>query len=218
MHQLKRFYLLLLLAIIIAGSILTAQIIKAKKITIKPATTPLLSEGYYDIKIENDDPILGNPGAPLTVVLFNDFSCPACKLKYSEITKFVKEHPQDVRLFLKEIPQKNLFYKTNDLTNRSAFCAGKQGKYWQYVDILNTQKNISNESDLTKIADDLKLNTVSWWQCTNSDEAKQKVNQAVTLAASLNVDQVPTVYINNKKINLENDIDFTELLTKFIAK
>lgn len=218
MHQTKKYYLLLLLAVIVAGSIFATQIIKAKKITIKSTVTPLLSEGYYDIPTENDDQILGNPGAPLTVVLFNDFSCSDCKLKYSELNKFVKEHPQNIRLFLKEVPQKNLFYKTNDLPHRSAYCAGKQGKYWEYVDILNNQKNISSESDLTKIADSLKIKVANWWKCTNSDEAKQKIARTVALVASLGVDQVPTIYINNKKINLENDVNFTEMLTKFIAK
>lgn len=218
MHQIKKFYLLLLLAVITAGTIFTIQVIKAKKITVKQTTTPLLSEGYYDISIENDDQLLGNPGAPLTVVLFSDLSCPACKLKYFEISKFVNQHPQDVRLFIKEVPPKSLFYKTNDLSYRSAFCAGKQGKYWPYMDILNTQKNISSEADLTKIADGLKINIANWWQCTNSDEAKQKITRAINLAASLGVVQVPTIYINNKKLNLENDINITEMLTKFIAK
>ncbi len=218
MHQLNKFYLILTVAVIIAGSIFTSQIIKTQKITVKPTATPILSEGYYDIQIENDDQILGNPGAPLTLVLFSDFSCPVCKLKYYEISKFVKEHPQDVRLFIKDIPRKNLFYKTNDLPHRSAYCASKQGKYWQYLDILYTQKNISNESDLTKIADGLKINTVNWWQCINSDTAKQKIAGATALAASLGVEQVPVIYVNNKKINLENEINITELLSKFIVK
>jgi len=218
MHELKKFYLLLLSAIIIAGSIFTVQVIKAKKITITPTATPILSDGYYNIPIENDEQVLGNPGAPLTVVLFSDFSCSNCKTKYYEISKFVKEHPQDVRLFTKDLPRKNLFYKTNDLPHRSAYCAGKQGKYWQYADILNTQKSISTEADLTKIADELKINTLSWWQCVNSEEAKQKISRTTEFATSLGIDQVPTIYVNNKKINLENDISVTELLSKFIVK
>lgn len=218
MHQLNKFYLILTIAVVIAGSIFTVQIMKAKKITVKPNVIPILSEGYYDIPTENDDQILGNPGAPLTVVLFSDSTCPVCKLKYYEISKFVKEHPQDVRLFVKNVPSKNLFYKTNDLPHRSAYCAGKQGKYWQYLDILNTQKNTSSESDLTKIADGLKLNTINWWQCVNSEDAKQKISRTVALAATLGVEQTPTIYVNNKKINLENEINITELLSKFIVK
>jgi len=218
MHQLKKFYLILLLAIITAGSIFIVQIIKTKKITITPTAQPILSAGYYDIPTENDDQILGNPGAPLSVVLFSDFSCPTCKIEYFKINKFVKEHPQDVRLFLKNTPRKKLFTKTNDLPHRSAFCAGKQGKFWEYTDNLYTQKNISSESDLTKIASGLKMNTVTWWQCVNSQEAKQKIARATDILTTLGIEQVPTIYINNKKINLENDINIVEMLNKFIVK
>lgn len=218
MHDLKKFYLLLLLAIIIAGSIFSFQLIKARKITISPVTVPILSEGYYEIVTENDEQILGNPGAPLTVIMFTDFSCSTCKLQYKEVINFVKKHPLDVRLFLKEIPQKNLFTKTNDLPHRGAFCANKQNKYWEYIDALYNQKNISKESDLTKIASDLKLNTVSWWQCTNSSEAIQKIARITEQATTLGIQQIPTIYINNKKINLENDINITEILSKLIVK
>ena len=214
----KQLYLLLLLATISAGAIFAVQIINTKKITITPNSVPILSNGYFDILIEEDDYVLGNPGAPLTVVLFNDFSCPTCKTTYNEITKFVNEHPQNIRLFLKETPRKNLFYKTNDLPYRSSFCAGKQNKYWEYLDVLNTQKNISSESDLTKIANELKINTISWWQCVNSDAAKQKIARTISLAESLGIEQVPTIYINNKKINLDKDINIIEMLSKFIEK
>ncbi len=218
MHPINKFYILLIVAVITAGGIFTVQLLNTQKITVKQSDTPLLSAGYFDIATENDDQILGNPGAPLTIVLFIDFNCPTCKIQYNKISKFVSEHPQDVRMYLKEIPQKNLFYKINDMPHRSAFCAGKQNKYWQYVDVLNNEKNISSESDLTKIANDLKINTVTWWQCVNSEEAKQKIARTTDLATSLNVTQVPTIYANNKKINLENDIDIIEMLTKFIAK
>lgn len=218
MHDLKKFYLLLLLAIIVAGSIFSFQLIKTRKITIKPVAVPILSEGYYEISTDNDEQILGNPGAPLTVVMFTNFSCSTCKQKYNEVIKFVTEHPLDVRLFVKEIPQKSLFTKTNDLPHRSAFCANKQNKFWEFVDALYNQKNISTESDLTKIASDLKLNTVSWWQCVNSTETTQKVARITDQAATLGIEQVPMIYVNNKKINIENDINLTEILTKLIVK
>ncbi|MFA6423829.1 MAG: thioredoxin domain-containing protein [Candidatus Magasanikbacteria bacterium] len=218
MHPTNKFYLLLLLAVITAGSIFTVQLIKTRKITVKPSVTPLFSEGYYENLTENDDQILGNPGAPLTLVLFSDFSCSACRLKYFEINKFVREHPLDVRLFLKDLPRQSLIFKTNDLAHRSAFCAGKQDKYWQYVDILYTQKNVSNESGLTKVANDLKLDTASWWQCVNSEDAKQKIAHTLATANTLGIDKVPTIYANNKRINLDNDVSITEMLTKLITK
>jgi protein-disulfide isomerase len=218
MHQLTKFYILLLLAVVVAGSIFALQFTRAKKISVKPADIPILSEGYYNIVSDEDDQILGNPGAAITITIFSDLSCADCKQKYNEVATFVREHPQDVRLILKHTPRPGLFFKTNDLPQRSAFCAGKQGKYWEYVDILNGEKQSTKENALTAIADNLKLNTVSWWQCVNSEQSKQKINYQIAQSQSLGIETLPAIYINNKRINLENDINLVEILTKFIAK
>ncbi|EKD43537.1 MAG: DsbA oxidoreductase [uncultured bacterium] len=218
MHKLTKFYLLLLLAVIIAGSALTYQLIRARKITVKPVETPLISEGYYDITIEDDDPILGNPGAPLTVVLFSNYSCTNCQSKYRDITAFVKAHPQDVRLYIKNTPQGGMIFKANDLAERAVFCANKQNKFWQFSDAVIENKQTVNENNLSQIANDLKLNTTDWLGCLNSDTAIQKTKRAIDLAASLGIDQFPTIYVNNKKINLDKDLSITDMLTKFIVK
>lgn len=218
MHQLTKFYILLLLAVIVAGSIFALQFTRAKKISVKPTDTPILSEGYYSIASDEDDQILGNPGAAITITIFSDLSCADCKQKYNEIVDFVRAHPQDVRMILKYTSRPGLFFKTNDLPQRSALCAGQQGKYWEYVDVLNNKKQSITENALTTIADNLKLNTVSWWQCVNSEQSKQKINNSITLSQSLGIEELPAIYINNKKINLENDINLIEILTKFITK
>lgn len=217
MSKLAKFYLLLLLAILIAGSIFITQFLRARTITVKPVDIPLISEGYYNIPIEDNDPVLGNPGSPLTVVLFSDLACKKCRQSYDEISKFVKIHPQDVRLFLKFGQSKNMFFKTDDLPQRAAFCAGKQNKFWDYLDLLNTEDN-QNEQTLKKIADNLKLDSTSWWNCANSSDAQQKIARSITLTQSLGIDQWPIIYVNNKKINLQNDISITDMLTQFIVK
>ena len=82
MHKITKFYLLLFLAIIIAGGSFAWQFFKSRKITVTPNITPLISEGYYEIPT-NEDPVLGNPGAPLTIIMFSDFACKDCQKKYS---------------------------------------------------------------------------------------------------------------------------------------
>jgi len=218
MHQLTKFYLLLLVAVIVAGAIFAFQFNRAQKISVKPADTPILSQGYYNITNDKDDQILGNPGAAITITFFTDLSCKNCKQKYQELASFVKEHPQDIRMILKYATHSALFFKTNDLPQRSAYCAGTQNKYWEYVDVVNSDKNFDNESALTKVAEDLQLNTVNWWQCVNSDLAKQRIVDSNNLAQSLGIKELPAIYVNNKKINLTNDINLTEMLGKFIAK
>ena len=121
MHQITKFYLLLLLAVAVAGTIFALQITRAKKISIKPADTPILSDGYYNIEIDQDDKILGNPGAALTITVFSDFTCKNCRQKYNEVATFVKEHPQDIRLILKYASRPSLFLKLTTYHNVALF-------------------------------------------------------------------------------------------------
>lgn len=216
MHKITKFYILLFLAVVIAGSSFAWQFFKARQITVRPNALPLISEGYYEIPT-NEDQILGNPGAPLTLIMFSDFTCADCQKKYTALTDFVKNHPQTARLFIKYSPQPNLFFKPNDLAYRGALCANKQNKFWDYNDRLIETKNLNNQKELEKNIKDLKMNTTAWRDCLNDQTSQQKITVAVALSQTLGIAQVPTIYINNKRLNLDTDPNLTDLLSKLVA-
>lgn len=218
MHQIKKFYTFLFIAIVIAASSFIWQLIQANKITVKQVDTPLVSDGYYEIKIEDDDINIGNPGAPLTVVIFNDYLNSDSQKNYTEISTFVKNHPQDVRMFIKNYSVGSVFLKANDLPARAVFCAGKQDKFWKFSDAVIDSKNKSTQNDLEQIASVLNLDTAKWSDCLVSDETTQKIKRVVDMAQTLAITKLPAIYVNNKKITLEKDLSITDLLTKFTVK
>lgn len=217
MHKIKRFYIILLAAIIFAAGSFGWQVMKAREITVTPNATPLISEGYYDIST-NEDPILGNPGAPLTLIMFSDFTCKDCQKKYSILTDFVRSNPQAARLFLKYSPQPSLFFKANDLAYRGSLCANKQNKFWEYNDLLLKDKNPNDQTELEKNISDLKINTSAWQDCLNNQETQQKIAGAVALSQTLGITKIPIIYVNNKRLNLDTDPNLADLLSKLVTK
>lgn len=217
MHKITKFYILLVLAVIIAGSAFAWQFFKARQITVKPITIPLISDGYYEIPT-NEDPILGNPGAPLTLIMFSDFACSDCQKKYSILTDFVKAHPQAARLFLKFSPQPSLFFKANDFAYRGAICADKQNKFWDYNDLLIKTKDPNNQTTLEENINDLKINTNTWKDCLVEPLTQQKIAGVTALSQTLGITKVPTIYINNKRLNLDTDPNLSDLLSKLVTK
>lgn len=217
MHKIKNFYILLILAIIIAGGSFAWQVIKVREITITPDATPLISDGFYEIST-NEDPILGNPGAPLTLIMFSDFACADCQKKYSILADFVKAHPQEARMFLKYSPKPSLIFKSDNLAFRGALCANKQNKFWGYADLLIGMDNTNKQNDLEKNVANLKINSSAWQDCLNSPEIQQKIAGAIALSQTLGIEKVPTIYINNKKLNLDTNPNLEDLLSKLIAK
>lgn len=217
MHSTKRFYSILIIAVLIAGGAFVWQLSKANKITVKPSTTPLFNSGYSQIDT-NEDVVLGNPGAPLTIVMFSDFVCEDCRAKYAMMKDFVKKHPQDARLFLKYSPSNNLLTKPNDWPYRSAICAGKQDKFWKFTDELNSAKKISTENDLLVIAKNLNLDIEKWTKCNTAQTTQQLIDKNIATSQSLGIKNTPVFYFNNKLLNIDKDLDLNDLLNKLIAK
>lgn len=99
------------LSIIIAGAIIAAAVVFALKPTDGTqagGTQPTQANvDVKDIKITADDPVIGDPKAPLTLVYWFDYQCPFCK-QFEEVTlpvlmdKYVK--PGKLKIVMKDFP------------------------------------------------------------------------------------------------------------------
>jgi len=211
----KKFYYLCIAMIIVFGLIFFLQAKKAFNLTIHPVTTPLISPQTVDIPLSAEDQILGNPGAPLTIIEFGSIGCKNCtKLNYT-LTEFVKQNPAKARLIWKDAPTRGLLFGGNYLAHQATYCAGKQNKFWQFLDMALQDGAGLTENGMKKIADGLKFNTTEWWQCTNSDATKKKIEDAKAVADGLGIKSAPALFVNNKEINLDEDIDIGEMLKTF---
>ena len=59
----------------------------------------------------DDDPVLGNPDAPITMIEFSDFQCPFCARFYSETLPLIKSNFIDtgvVKLVYRDFPLQNI--------------------------------------------------------------------------------------------------------------
>jgi len=216
----KKTHLLLFILIALTGVFLIVQIRRTEQITVKKNPTLLISENSTFIPTSNSDLILGNPGAAITVVEFMDFNCKQCMAMHSVIKQFVTEHPQEIRLIWKDAPQPKLLSKNFAIGNEAAWCVAQQDekKFWQFVDITSQNTNNLQESGLKNIAQGLNLDTEKWWQCTNNDLTKQTISSGTQMAKELGLKSFPAIFVNNKLINAEADIDLKEMLEGFIAK
>ncbi len=50
------------------------------------------------------DPILGNPLAPVTVVVFSDYQCPFCARAQDSLSEIAQRYPDKVRFVIKNLP------------------------------------------------------------------------------------------------------------------
>jgi len=152
----------------------------------------------------DDDPVLGNKNAPVTVIEFSDYECPFCKRHFDEtLPQLVKEYVDKglVRIVFRDLPLS--FHDPMATTEAvAANCAREQGDdstYFKYHhEIFKRTKSNGNGltlTDLYKISDDLKLNTAKLKTCIDDPKQKEEVQKDLSDASSVGASGTPAFFI-----------------------
>jgi protein-disulfide isomerase len=132
--------------------------------------------------LADDDAVIGDANAPVTIVEFSDFQCPFCQRFYTQteaqiINTYVKTGK--ARFIYRDFPLS--FHQNAEKAALASECAHEQGKFWEYHDILFKYSQGDgtglNTEDLKKYASDLGLNTVQFNGCLDSEKYKSEVQK-----------------------------------------
>jgi protein-disulfide isomerase len=124
-------------------------------------TKELFGRRYRDMKrqgfrLSEEVPHKGPSDAPVVMVEFFDYGCPACARMKPVIDQVLKEMPTDVVLYYKQFPLAS--HEHSKGAAQAALAAGKQGKYHEMHDLLFENQFAHTESDLRTYAQKLGLN------------------------------------------------------------
>lgn len=147
------------------------------------------------------DYVFGNPDAPVTITEFGDFECPFCAQFHTAtrpqiIDKYVKTG--QVKLLWRHFPL-TAIHKQAEPASVAAECAGEQGKFWQYHDIVFETKKFDNAS-LVAHAGSLSLNLDDFKSCVDSGKYLEKVRGETNLGLQAGVSGTPTFFVNGEPI------------------
>lgn len=182
----KKGFLTVPIAIIIAGVIVAAAIVySVGRKSVRPgdsAESPTVGAGAVEkIKaVSSKDHILGNPDAPVKVVEFSDTECPFCKRFHGTMHQVVDEYGDKVAWVYRHFPLDQLHSKARKEAEATE-CANELGgneKFWAYVDRL-FEVTPSNDgldpAELPRIAEYVGLDRVKFEQCLNSGKHADRV-------------------------------------------
>lgn len=152
--------------------------------------------------IEDNDPLLGNTDATITILEFSDFECIYCKqafdltmpgLKNSSLFKEGK-----VNLVYKQFPLSQIHPYAQKAAEAS-LCAGDQNKFWEYHDLLFTNQDALTLEDLKKYSVTLKLDSLQFNKCIDDGKYESEVLKETSVAVSLGIGGTPAFIIVNKE-------------------
>ncbi len=174
-------------AVIIAGLIIGGAIYYDKKSptatepsqeqTAGPSVSPL-----DNLKpVTDKDHIKGNPGAPVTIVVFTDLECSFCKLFHNTMKQIMDEYGKagKVKMVYRHLPLDIHPKAKNEAV--AAECANElfgNDAFWKYVDRVfevTPSNNGLDPKELPKIAEYIGLNKTKFEQCLISGKYDQLI-------------------------------------------
>ncbi len=159
----------------------------------------------------DDDPVLGDKNAKVTLIDFSDYECPFCKRHFTDTYPQLKKDYIDtgkVKMVFRDLPLS--FHQNAPKEAEAAECARKQGgdsAYYKYHDQIFT-KTTSNGTGLALdqlpiIAKELGLNVNQFQSCLDSGEFKAEIDKDITDAGKVGASGTPTFFIGKSTSNGE---------------
>jgi protein-disulfide isomerase len=151
----------------------------------------------------------GSPDAPVVVMEFADFQCPACA-QFARFSKpLVADHVRNgnVRFIWYDFPLVQI-HEHAMLAARAGRCANEQGRFWEYHDLLfGTQSEWSavrggRAVDLfLGYGERAGLDRSAFSSCLRSDRFQQEVSENYEFGTALNVSGTPTLFVNGRRLD-----------------
>jgi protein-disulfide isomerase len=138
----------------------------------------------------------GLPDAPVTIVEYADFECPYCQQIEPTLDRLRAEYGAKVAFAYKDMPLP--MHSDAPKAAEAAHCAGAQGKYWEYHDLLFSSKQLEL-AQLKEHARTLQLDTQRFDKCLDSGEqAKVVAAQLDEGRQDLQIEGTPSYFINGR--------------------
>ncbi len=157
----------------------------------------------------------GNPDAPVTIVEFSDFECAHCAAFHQSLEDVLHRMGQSVRVEFRHFPLDSAcnpqiaahVHPDACLAAAASECAAKQGKFWQYHNLLFANQQQLGRPFLIGYASRLGLDVARFTACLGSEEPRAGIERDVADGALLGIDSTPTVFINGRTIKGALDPD-----------
>jgi protein-disulfide isomerase len=157
----------------------------------------------------DDDPVKGDPNAPITIVEFSDFQCPFCARFFSETLPLIQKNYIEtgkVKFVYRDFPIPSIHQNAIPAAI-AAECADEQGMFWEYHDKIFENQLLWQDLDKQNVvstfeqfAKELGLDTESFNTCLESAKYLDEVQNDLNDGVSYGVTGTPGFFIGNEKI------------------
>lgn len=148
----------------------------------------------------DDDPARGETNAPVTIVEFTDFQCPACAAMHPVLEEVLKSYGNKVRFVVRDFPlnQHEWARKAAEAAN----AANAQGKFFEYIGVLFKNQKALDVPSLKKYATEVGLDRARFDAALDRGTYAAEVQKDVEDGEMYGVGSTPTIFINGLQLRI----------------
>lgn len=146
----------------------------------------------------DDDPARGDANAPITVVEFTDFQCPACAAMHPVLEDVLKSYGNKVRFVVRDFPLNQ--HEHARKAAEAANAANAQGKFFEYITLLFKNQKALDIPSLKKYASELGLDRARFDAALDRGVYAAEVKKDVTDGEMYGVGSTPTIFVNGVQL------------------
>lgn len=180
----------------------TAQVAPTQVVADAPApAAPSAPAPAGDPPSIDDDAVLGDEDAPVTIVEFTDYQCPFCQRHYEQTYGQIKSQYVDtgkVKLVVRDYPLS--FHPNAQPAAEAAECAGDQDKYFEMHDKLfgglSAWGNLPDaKPTFEQYAQEIGLDVADYKDCVAKGTHTQEVQQDMADGSAAGISGTPGFWV-----------------------
>jgi protein-disulfide isomerase len=165
-----------------------------------------------NIELE-DSPAKGPAGAPVLVVEFADFECPACGAARPVLDEMYKTYEGQMRFVFKNFPLS--IHQYAEKAARAGVAAHKQNKFWEMHAVLFDNQQHLEQANVEQLAKSIGLDMPHFLADRDSEATADIVARDRKQGERLEISSTPSIFINGRKF--EPSGEFKEDLDDWVS-
>jgi protein-disulfide isomerase len=141
-------------------------------------------------------PVRGAATAPITLVEFSDYECPHCGSEAPILRDIEREFGERLRVIHMHFPIS--FHLRAMPAARAAWAASRQGKFWEYHDLLFANQSALDDASLVQYATRAGLDVARFRADSAGPESEAAVARDRREGERLQIESTPSIFINGR--------------------
>ena len=163
---------------------------------------------YSPIQIADNDHLRGERDAPVTIVVYADFQCPACATEHETMMRLWPEINEDAHLIFRHFPI-TAAHPNTWTASLYAEAAARQGRFWEMHDALFQTQNLwsglrSVEAEFDSYALELNIDLERLHADMLDESIVEKIRADQRGGNSAGVRGTPAVFIEGRQLASPN--------------